>query len=207
MIPILLIALIAPAGGGEPEINVIVNETARFDAGIWSADVAGTSLSVTLSATILPSTLGIVYPAILPEPGVALVSSSTWASGDEVFISATLSGSWDVGDPLFRLLGVCNAAEPVTWTAASGGSATWEWSDVQRGDVDGSGTVNIADAIALLAANLGPCVDAADANDDGAVDIADAVVILDAVFQGWELQPCGVDLTLDFLNCDGGVCP
>lgn len=57
-----------------------------------------------------------------------------------------------------------------------------------RGDHDGAGSVNIADAIAILASLFQPgapppsCDDAADVNDDGLLDISDAVYLLGALF-------------------------
>ena len=59
---------------------------------------------------------------------------------------------------------------------------------ILTGDVNGDGTVDIADAIGLLAFQFvdGPvprCMKAADANDDSRVDIADAITILSYLFR------------------------
>ena len=57
-----------------------------------------------------------------------------------------------------------------------------------RGDVDGGGSVDIGDAIALLnslfvaGAPPVPCEDAADSNDDGSVNVADGIYLLSALF-------------------------
>jgi hypothetical protein len=54
---------------------------------------------------------------------------------------------------------------------------------------NGSGTVNITDAVAVLirlfqgGASLA-CVDAADSNDDGRLDLSDAVYLLNHLFLG-----------------------
>ena len=82
----------------------------------------------------------------------------------------------------------------------------------RRGDANGDGTVNIADAIHVLSALFGggalpACSDAADGNDDGVVDIADAVAVLGFLFGGREPLPppfpqCGPDPTPDSLACD-----
>ena len=59
----------------------------------------------------------------------------------------------------------------------------------RRGDVNGSGIVDIADGIAILNAlflegSTGPCPRALDANADDGVDLADAITVLAYLFQG-----------------------
>lgn len=88
----------------------------------------------------------------------------------------------------------------------------------RRGDVDGGGAVDIADAIQVLSHLFGgapvpACADAADANDDGSLDIADPIGILGYLFQGAAPLPtpgptvCGEDPTADALDCaSGGGC-
>ena len=83
--------------------------------------------------------------------------------------------------------------------------------DFNRGDSNGDGTINIADAIYLLnyLYQDGPtptCLDTADVNDDGAVDIADAVYGLSMLKGGGPLPPppfnqCGDDPTPDAVDC------
>ncbi|MGE3167138.1 MAG: dockerin type I repeat-containing protein, partial [Planctomycetota bacterium] len=80
-----------------------------------------------------------------------------------------------------------------------------------RGDCNGSGGVDIADAVFLLAALFSggatpSCDDACDTGDDGTVDIADAVSLLGALFGGAAPPPaphptCGLDPTADSLGC------
>lgn len=81
----------------------------------------------------------------------------------------------------------------------------------RRSDVDASGATDIADGISILSylfsAGSLVCDDAADVNDDGAIDIADSISLLSYLFQGAATpQPpfpgCGVDPTLDSLDCD-----
>ena len=90
--------------------------------------------------------------------------------------------------------------------------------DFQRGDANGTGSVNIADGIFLLQFLYqdGPtatCLDAADANDDGVIDVADAIYILATLKSGGTLPPppypgCGDDPTVDGLDCvDHPACP
>lgn len=85
-----------------------------------------------------------------------------------------------------------------------------------RGDVDQSGLINIADAIAVLSYLIGStpldCHDAADTNDDGAVSIADSIFLLGFLFAGTSAPPpptaCGPDPTSDGVVCAlFGLCP
>ena len=82
----------------------------------------------------------------------------------------------------------------------------------RRGDCNGDGGYNVADAVFTLGALFaggpqGTCIDACDANDDGAMNVADAVFTLGALFSG--LPPpsdpgpvnCGPDPTVDNLDC------
>ena len=72
-----------------------------------------------------------------------------------------------------------------------------------RGDVNGDGLVNIADAVALLGKLFGglpplPCQKVADTNGDGSKDISDAIYLLGFFFGGGPILPepfpdCGID--------------
>lgn len=79
-----------------------------------------------------------------------------------------------------------------------------------RGDCNGDGTRNIADAIAGLEGLFGMgvvlCTDANDVNDDGAYNIADMIFLLGGLFGPGPLPPapmlaCGADPTADTLMC------
>lgn len=86
---------------------------------------------------------------------------------------------------------------------------------MRRGDCNGDGQLNIADAIAVLSLLfLGsgdpPCADACDVNDDAAIDIADPVFLLEWLFGNGETIPepypfCGNDQTADPLDCVEGT--
>ncbi len=87
-----------------------------------------------------------------------------------------------------------------------------------RGNANGDGAVDIADAIYTLCFLFGPaddpcneprCLDALDANDSGAIDIADAVYVLGYLFARAPAPPApfpgvGSDPTPDDLTCGGG---
>ena len=86
-----------------------------------------------------------------------------------------------------------------------------------RGDGNGDGQVNVADAIFTLGilftgVAATDCADARDANDDGQVDISDPVGTLVMLFGGGSSLPppgsvCGIDPTLDLLDCPVSGCP
>jgi len=61
--------------------------------------------------------------------------------------------------------------------------------DFRRGDTDGSGQVNLADAVLTLFSLFGGgsnpgCLDAADSDDDGSVEINDVIALLTYLFRG-----------------------
>ncbi|MGE3166433.1 MAG: dockerin type I repeat-containing protein [Planctomycetota bacterium] len=90
-----------------------------------------------------------------------------------------------------------------------------------RGDCNGDGTKNIADAVFTLsflfplgAPPTFSCEDACDANDDGAINIADPIALLGSLFGAptVPLPPpvfCDVDPTPDGLTCTmpPPICP
>ena len=82
----------------------------------------------------------------------------------------------------------------------------------KRGDVNGSGVINITDAMLIFFyAFLGDpitCLDVADVNDDGAIDVSDPVYLLLMIYEGGPVPPlpgsngiCGSDPSPDALNC------
>jgi len=80
-----------------------------------------------------------------------------------------------------------------------------------RGDANGDVTVNLSDAIHLVAHLFqagppSPCEDAADANDDGKLNLSDAIYTIGYLFQGGQEPPPpfqrrGTDPTEDLLSC------
>lgn len=88
--------------------------------------------------------------------------------------------------------------------------------DILRGDVDGSGLLDLADVVTVLGylfegVAIG-CVDAADADDSGGMDISDAITPLLHLFGGGSPLPapfptCGADPTTDALGCVTPTCP
>jgi len=80
-----------------------------------------------------------------------------------------------------------------------------------RGDPDGSGVVDLADAIGILSYIFSggtlACVDAADIDDGGTIDLADAIRLLSYLFaSGSAPRPpfpeCGADPNSDGLSCE-----
>jgi hypothetical protein len=88
-----------------------------------------------------------------------------------------------------------------------------------RGDVNGDGSFDVSDGVALLSwmlcagGSLPLCLDAADVNDDGCVDIRDVVLFPGLCPFVCEPPPpfpeCGSDPSADFLGCTarGLSCP
>ena len=84
-----------------------------------------------------------------------------------------------------------------------------------RGDANENGSVELADAIAVLdylflSRKEPGCLDTADGNDDGSVDLGDGIFILFALFEGLTIpEPsptCGRDRTADALGCATSTC-
>lgn len=83
----------------------------------------------------------------------------------------------------------------------------------RRGDVNGDGARDVADAVFLLqhlfsGVEAPPCQDAADADDDGRLNLSDAIYLLAYLFLGGAAPAvpvsfCGYDPTLDSLDCRG----
>ena len=80
----------------------------------------------------------------------------------------------------------------------------------QRGDVTGNGTVNLADAVALLSATFvgtpTACRDSLDTNDSGTIDLSDAIGLLNYLFSAGNppappFGTCGPDATDDPIDC------
>ena len=87
--------------------------------------------------------------------------------------------------------------------------------DFIRGDANGDGVVDIADAVAtldsLFSPQVVPCASAADANHDGDVNIADAVTLLVRLFDPTaaplpEPTSCGIAELIPFPLCARSGC-
>lgn len=88
-----------------------------------------------------------------------------------------------------------------------------------RGDANGNGSVELADAVRILVSLFGPnpkplgCLDAGDVDDDGRLNIVDPIYLLAALFQSGPLPrppypDDGIDPTPDNLPpCALGVLP
>ncbi|MEO2148744.1 MAG: dockerin type I repeat-containing protein [bacterium] len=131
--------------------------------------------------------------------------------GNSAGTTTPLSWSSSLGSPsVVNILVVDGQANPA---ALTNGTVTLQPSTggFIRGDTNGDGAINIADAVSLLAGLFTGgalnCEDAADCNDDGQVNIADAVYELSNLFSGGPNMPaptapvCGADPTTDALDC------
>ena len=131
--------------------------------------------------------------------------------GNSAGTTTPLSWSSSLGSPsVVNIVVVDGQANPA---ALTNGTVTLQPSTggFMRGDTNGDGAINIADAVSLLAGLFTGgalnCEDAADCNDDGLVNIADAVYELSTLFSGGPNMPaptapvCGADPTTDALDC------
>ena len=84
-------------------------------------------------------------------------------------------------------------------------------SSFRRGDGNGDGIIDTADAVSVLLTIFGPaprpCADAFDVNDDGRINVGDPVALLRHLFRGAPAPPapsgeCGPDPTEDGLGCE-----
>jgi len=147
------------------------------------------------------------------EEGASLYSTGVYYNTNAG--GKVICQSWEFGG----FGGDQNALVESYVTAMGGGGGGPVGPEFRRGDSNGDGSFNIADAVFLLAALFsgGPssdCADSSDANDDGGVNIADAIFKLANLFSGGPDLPdpgsvdCGVDPTdTDPLDCASYNCP
>lgn len=161
---------------------------------------------ITLSASQLPA--GATTTPALPLTGPGFVSTlCEWTPASE----GTFVFGFEVVDSAFQL-----STLDVVITVAPATGPTFI-----RGDFDGGGVVNVADAIQIVTwlfvsgARSPTCVDAADANDDGQINASDVIHTLAWLFSvGSPTIPapypnCGPDPTGDSVGCLQGpiACP
>jgi len=141
------------------------------------------------------------------QPHVEVEPSSPWLTSDFGYSVAISSGTLAVGDPYASVVN-----NGIFYEEAGKAYLYLLEATFRRGDCNGDGGYNVADAVFTLGALFagcpqGTCIDACDANDDGAMNVADAVFTLGALFSG--LPPpsdpgpvnCGPDPTVDNLDC------
>ena len=177
-------------------------------------DVNTYSDGVTVGCVYSFSSPGTVVLQLTSETILGTIDYDTVPSGligNTAGTTTSLSWSNALGvPPVINIMVVGGQANPaslidgtVTLDAAVGGFV--------RGDVNDDASINIADAVSLLAGLFTggaiPCADSADANDDGSTNIADAVYVLANLFSGGPGMPaptgpsCGPDPTADGLDC------
>jgi len=134
--------------------------------------------------------------------------------------SATVSFQDFAGDPVAKNLLVGNQGVSMPFTTSNGTitiSAPPPTEVFRRGDSDGTGSMDLTDAVRILGfLFLGQgtldCLEAADSDDNGAIELTDAVRILNYLFQGAAPPPapgpppapCGPDPagSVKDLGCD-----
>lgn len=115
----------------------------------------------------------------------------------------------------YRAYGDCGIASMLLPMTCTHDVAAAEF---RRGDCNGDGSINLADAVHCLSvlfltpSTTPDCIDACDGNDDGALNLADAVRMLNALFAAEPLPGpyplCGADPSADAMTCAlGAACP
>ena len=187
-------------------------EAVRIDSTIVMAGDGG-------SIVAIPGSTSVTYSCVENLSATAVIPTDS-IDEDPLFTDAengvyTLeSGSpcLNNGNPLLPL-----DADGTLTDMGALGVAPLPKSEFRRGDVDGSGSANIGDAIQILAWLFIPgtdaptCEDSSDANDDGSLNVSDAITLLDALFVSGDPLPapygsCGIDPTDDPLTCEAD-CP
>ncbi|MFN0058409.1 MAG: dockerin type I domain-containing protein [Planctomycetota bacterium] len=223
-------SLLATLGGGATSFT-----DASPPAGTLNYQVIG-DCGPTIAAPAASCTVSVPCD---PITGLSCSASGTtvtlsWSLGDsyasvrvsrDSVVIATLAGSATgyvdsgvaVGSHMYAVEGDCGAipaSSPTCLVTVSPAGGVFV-----RGDCNTSGSINIADAVALLnglfvpGSVLGTCLDACDGNNDGMVNIADAVYVLNYLFVPGSPPPpapfpgCGPDPTPDALTCSAfGSC-
>ncbi|MBI4586247.1 MAG: PKD domain-containing protein [Planctomycetes bacterium] len=220
------------------EGGAAVSSSHRYaDDGIYTITFGVTGEANTTACDSLRVTVQNAPPSIVPQPalearaneiftlavvftdaGAADVHTATinWGDGSplETVKPSEAAGGQVVADHAYRRTGLFTITVTVT---DDGGASDVENFAVniiegipifRRGDVDGSGTVDISDPINnLFLQFLGTfdptCKDALDDDDSGAIDIADPIFSLTSQFIGGPPQPapgpnnCSIDPTRD----------
>ncbi len=163
-----------------------------------------------------PNGVPLAWQNLAPYSAIDVIRDGVLLATLPPTVTSYLDPSPPVGTHEYRLRvldGSCQASTaPCTTTVAPVGQ-------FRRGDLDGSGSLDITDAIALIGAlffagNPLLCPDAGDVNDSGGVDIADPLVLLWAIFENGPppappgIAECGADPTSDTLpRCDTSCTP
>jgi hypothetical protein len=195
----LLISSVGEAGSvavGADFFQATLNNDTGPGGGWWTLGVV---IAFNGSATILPSNQTILCTA-------SYIVQPTVPTGATLLVTP-ING---VGvPPTENLLSTPGgiAVPPLL----EGGLITVGASFFLRGDGNGDLTVDVADAVFILAylfsSGPGDCLDAMDVNDDGSNNIADAISALNFLFAGGAAPPPpyptpGSDPTADSLDCN-----
>ncbi|MCI0650367.1 MAG: FG-GAP-like repeat-containing protein [Planctomycetes bacterium] len=199
-----------------------VNElaTAGTDAGNVGVEFEFPEIDAAAGEVIL----GAIFDLVPPYDGQALAAGSdhTFARGTlDVSASApntitVLALANGIGAPptdnSFVIGGFSLAPDLESGTVTISGTPAAN-GDFVRGDANGDGALDLADAITLESFLLEggsepPCLDAADANDDGVVNLADSTYLLAYLFSLGPVPPppfpaAGPDPTSDSFACPG----
>lgn len=196
------------------ELAGVVNGSAVFDQCGVPPDYLGIDLYPTgYTVGVIISFLGMC--TLPPGAGYELSVGSYFQFPDAPVSSTQICPTGDLGSPPVAIVFVTNGSTHEQILTC--GEVTIGPTFI-RGDCNGTGVLDIADAIYILnylfvGAAAPTCLDACDASDGGTFDLADSVAILEALFLGVfpldaPFPSCGGDPTADPLDCQGSaVCP
>lgn len=146
--------------------------------------------------------VGTLTPDVAP-PGVSLTGPRDPAIGRRMFVGAPFYDDPDDSGAVFEFSLACGPA------AGQG--------EFVRGDCNGIGGIEIADAISVLNylfnGSMPVCLDACDSDDSSSINLADAVRILVLIFEAGPapaapFPACGYDVSPDDVGCPGSAaCP
>lgn len=181
----------------------------------WQPEVTGLPSTMVYGLAFTTNGSGDVYAAT--EAGAYRWDSDTEEWTNIMGIEAPITTYWSVE----------SVDDGDTMRFGTYGRGIWDFSvplelpNLVRGDCNDNGTYDISDPIVGLS-YLFPsgapvdvdCEDACDCNDDGTIDIGDMICMLGGLFGSATVPPvaphpaCGVDPTVDNLNCDlFNACP
>lgn len=190
--------------GGGPLRLLTVNFVNLSGLPVHKVVIPGEITTSSGTATVLDNVFNLIPEVQDGDSGTFFVRIDQVAAGDSIDVPFALLHKTDSGEVIECCSSVATALAPPCSE------------EFIRGDVNGDGGVDIADAVNtlgyLFTGDLISCEVAADSNDDSAVNVADAIYLLGYLFSGTANPPaphpnCGADPTPDSLGCSNpGSC-
>ena len=199
------VAILQDLAGPKIRIGTVLKEPAKLESGnefvLTSRKVPGDSKEVTVNYRNLPNEVLQDDTLLLADGTIELkVKSVNLESGDIVCL-VVVGGEGDVivavlpGETYYWKIEARDRADALTWS-----SETFTFSTnpptccVLRGNVDGSGAVNVSDLTYLVTflfqgGSLPPCEEESDIDYSGEVNVSDLTYLVGYLFQGGPNPP------------------